>query len=448
MLPSGWADNVLIAVGDDGMIAGVASGMTDVTAERLNGPVIPGMPNLHSHAFQRAMAGLTQTAGPEGDDFWAWRELMYRFLTRLTPDDVEAIATQVYVEMLQAGYTAVAEFHYLHHDPAGKPYADPVEMTTRICAAARTAGIRLSLLPVFYAHSNFGGLAPTPGQRRFITDTEGFSRMLEALHSSLAGNPMQRVGVAPHSLRAVAPDELQRLLEQRDRLDAAMPVHIHAAEQQKEVDDCIASLEARPVQWLLDHAGLNAHWCVIHATHMDQAEAVGLADANAVAGLCPTTEGDLGDGLFNAQSFVARNGRFGIGGDSHVNVDPFFELRLFEYGQRMRHERRNVFGLAPAESFGGRLYRAACSGGAQALGQPVGAITAGCRADWIVLDESESTIAPRRSDALLDDAIFGPRKAPVCDVMVNGEWRVRDRVHPRAAQSTRRYRTALKRLLT
>ena len=447
MLPSGWADDVLIVVDDDGSIASVASDMIDVTAERLNGPVVPGMPNLHSHAFQRAMAGLTQRAGPEGDSFWAWRELMYRFLARLTPDDVEAIATELYIEMLEAGYTSVAEFHYLHHDPAGKPYANPVEMAERICAAANTAGIGLTLLPVFYAHSNFGGLAPAAGQRRFITDTEQFSRMLDALSASLAKNPRQRLGVAPHSLRAVAPEELQSLLELRDDLDAAMPVHIHAAEQQKEVDDCVASLGARPVQWLLDNSALDERWCLIHATHMDKAETAGLAGSKAVAGLCPTTEGDLGDGLFNAKSFLARDGRFGIGGDSHVNVDPFLELRLFEYGQRIKYEQRNVFGLARAESFGGRLYRAACGGGAQALGQRIGAIAAGHRADWIVLDQADFAVGQQHGDALLDSAIFGPAKAPVGDVMAGGQWHVRDGVHPRAAESAARYAITLKRLL-
>ena len=445
MLPSGWADDVLIVVGDDGAITSVASGMVDVAAEHLHGPVVPGMPNLHSHAFQRAMAGLTQRAGPEGDSFWAWRELMYRFLERLTPDDVEAIATQVYVEMLQAGYTSVAEFHYLHHDPAGRSYADPAEMAKRICAAADTAGIGLTLLPVFYAHSNFGALPPTPGQRRFITGAEAFVRLLETLGPAAGNRPAHRLGVAPHSLRAVAPDELERLLEYCDAADRAMPVHIHAAEQQKEVDDCIAVLGARPVQWLLDHVALGERWCVVHATHMNAAETAGLAASQAVAGLCPTTEGDLGDGLFNGRAFLARSGRFGVGGDSHVCVDPFLELRLFEYGQRMRFEQRNVFELERGESFGGRLYRAACRGGAQALGQRAGAIAVGHRADWIVLDES---IAQQYDDSLLDSAIFGAAKAPVTDVMVGGQWRVTSRVHPRAAHSAARYRATLHRLLT
>lgn len=450
LLPSGWTESVLIVVDDDGMIASVEASPIggDSDAERLNGSVIPGMPNLHSHAFQRAMAGLTQQAGPEGDSFWAWRELMYRFLARLTPDDVESIATRLYIEMLEAGYTSVAEFHYLHHDPVGKPYANPVEMAERICAAASTAGIGLTLLPVFYAHSNFGALAPTPGQRRFITDTDCFSRMLDTLDVSLNENRMQRLGVAPHSLRAVAPEELQRVLEHGDRLDDAMPVHIHAAEQQKEVDDCIAWSGARPVQWLLDNVVLNGRWCVIHATHMNEAETVALAGSKSVAGLCPTTEGDLGDGLFNAKTYLAHHGRFGIGGDSHVSVDPFLELRLFEYGQRISCQQRNVFGLMRAGSFGGRLYGEACSGGARALGQCIGAIAAHHRADWIVLDESALAIAQRRGDELLDSAIFGPTRAPIRDVMVGGQWRVRDGAHSRSGQSATSYRATLKRLLT
>ena len=450
LLPSGWAESVLIVVGDDGMIASVAASATsgDSDIERLNGPVIPGMPNLHSHAFQRAMAGLTQKAGPEGDSFWAWRELMYRFLARLTPDDVEAIATQLYIEMLEAGYTSVAEFHYLHHDPGGKPYANPVEMAERICGAASTAGIGLTLLPVFYAHSNFGGLTPTPGQRRFIIDTDRFSRMLDTLDVSLHGNRMQRLGVAPHSLRAVAPEELQRVLEHGVSLDDAMPIHIHAAEQQKEVDDCIAWSGTRPVQWLLDNAALNERWCVIHATHMDETETVALAGSKAVAGLCPTTEGDLGDGLFDAKTYLAHHGRFGIGGDSHASVDPFLELRLFEYGQRMSCQQRNVFGLTREESFGGRLYRDACRGGVQASGQRIGAIAVDHRADWIVLDENDLAIAERRGDELLDSAIFGPVRAPLRDVMVGGQWRVRDGAHSRSEQSATRYRATLKRLLT
>ena len=446
LLPSGWADDVLIEVGDDGLITRVLPNQA-WEAERLNGPIIPGMANLHSHAFQRAMAGLTQKAGPQGDSFWSWRELMYRFLERLTPDDVEAIATQLYIEMLEAGYTAVAEFHYLHHDAQGQPYANPVEMAERIRAAGNTAGIRMTLLPVFYAHSNFGGLAPTQGQRRFINGTGRFCAMLASLASALRTDPLQRVGLAPHSLRAVTPAELAEVIAFADTLDAAMPIHLHTAEQQKEVDDCLTWSNARPVQWLLDHASVDQRWCLVHATHMDAGETWRLARSGAVAGLCPTTEGDLGDGLFDAVAYLQAGGRFGIGGDSHVGVDPFLELRLFEYGQRLKHERRNVLAFAAGESLGGRLYRAACAGGAQALAQPTGTIAAGCRADWVVLNTDDPVLAEQQGDTLLDAAIFGPARRPVRDVMVGGAWRVSDGVHPQAAQSLTRYRRVLARLI-
>jgi formimidoylglutamate deiminase len=405
------------------------------------------MANVHSHAFQRAMAGLTEKAGPQGDSFWAWRELMYRFLERLTPDDIEAIATQLYIEMIEAGYTAVGEFHYLHHDPQGKPYANPVEMAERIRAAATTVGIGLTLLPVLYAHSNFGDLSPTPGQRRFINDSERFCKMLEALAPALRSDPLHRLGVAPHSLRAVAPDELRRTLAFAEKLDIAMPIHIHAAEQQKEVADCMVWSGVPPVQWLLDHVELDRRWCVIHATHMQSSETSALARTGAVVGLCPTTEADLGDGLFNGKLYLQSGGKFGIGGDSHVGVDPFLELRLFEYGQRLKHGERNVLSFTPGESLGGVLYRRASSGGAQALGQASGAIAPGLRADWIVLNENDVALAEQRGDGWLDAAIFGPSRRPVRDVMVGGLWQVRDGAHRQARATLQRYRATLQRLL-
>jgi formimidoylglutamate deiminase len=302
-------------------------------------------------------------------------------------------------------------------------------------------------LPVFYAHGGFGGQSPTPGQRRFVTATESFARMLDTLGASLREHSLHRLGIAPHSLRAVAPDELGRVLAHAARIDGTMPIHIHAAEQQKEVDDCLIWSGARPVQWLLDQAALDEHWCVIHATHMDARETASLARAKAVVGLCPSTEGDLGDGLFNAKPFLADAGRFGIGGDSHVAVDPFLELRLFEYGQRMTHQSRNPLGREVSESFGARLYRDACRGGAQALAQRVGSIAAGHRADWLVLDESDMAIAGLGGDEMLDSAIFGPARLSIRDVMVGGRWQVRDGVHPRAAPAAARYRATLKRLL-
>ena len=447
LLPSGWAENVLIEVGDDGRITTTAPNHGDVAPERLSGPIIPGMPNVHSHAFQRAMAGLTEKAGPQGDGFWSWRELMYRFLERLSPDDVEAIATQLYVEMLEAGYTSVAEFHYLHHDGNGKPYANPLEMAERIRAAADTAGLGLTLLPVLYAHSNFGGLSPAPGQRRFVNDTERFCGMLGTLAKSMRGKPLQRLGVAPHSLRAVTAEELHRTLAHADSLDKSMPIHIHAAEQQKEVDDCVAWSRVGPVQWLLDNVWMDKRWCVVHATHMEPRETTGLARCGAVAGLCPSTEADLGDGLFNATLFLQYDGKFAIGGDSHVGVDPFLELRLLEYGQRLKHQRRNVLGFTRGESLGGVLYRAACAGGAQALGQSVGALAPGYRADWLVLNTYDTALAEQRGDGLLDAAIFGPARMPVRDVMVGGIWQVRSGRHVQARKALAAYRPVLKRLL-
>jgi formimidoylglutamate deiminase len=449
LLASGWAENVLLEVNENGMIVRVAVNAKSEDAELLDGPVIPGMANVHSHAFQRAMAGLTQKAGPQSDSFWSWRELMYVFLERLNPDDIEVIAAELYVEMLEAGYTVVGEFHYLHHDPLGKPYGNLVETGERILAAASATGIGLTLLPVLYAHSNFGGLPPTAGQRRFINDPDRFARLLDTLNSLMQGmpNPLQRLGAAPHSLRAVTADELARAISHISGLDPSAPLHIHAAEQQKEVDDSLAWSGVRPVQWLLDNVKLDSRWCVIHATHMDDRETAGLAQSGAVAGLCPTTESDLGDGLFNATEFLQGGGRFAIGGDSHAGVDPFAELRLFEYGQRLKQERRNVLGLTQGESLGGHLHRAACANGAQALAQPTGSLAVGRRADFVVLNHDDPALMEQTNDGLLDAAIFGPVRTPVRHVMVGGAWQVRDGVHRAREQTRTRYRHALKRLL-
>jgi formimidoylglutamate deiminase len=447
LLPTGWASNVLLEVDGAGHITTVTSRAEAGAAERLRGAVIPGMPNLHSHAFQRAMAGLTEKGGPQGDSFWSWRKLMYSFLENLTPDDIEVIAVQLYIEMLRAGYTAVSEFHYLHHDPLGRSYANPAETGERIAAAAQSAGMALTLLPVFYAHGGFNGAAPSTGQRRFINSTASFGRILESLAGTVKGSSIQRIGVAPHSLRAVTPDQLRAVLAAMNAIDRQAPVHIHAAEQQKEVDDCLAWSGTRPVAWLLEHVQLDPRWCVVHATHMDAVETKALARSGAVAGLCPTTEGDLGDGFFNAAAYLRAAGKIGIGGDSHAAVDPFLELRLFEYGQRLKLERRNVLAFAIGDSLGGQLYRTACAGGAQALGQNIGQLAAGFRADWVVLNGDDPALAEQRGDGLLDAAIFGPVRAPVRDVMVGGQWRVRDGQHEQGEASLKRYRAVMKRLL-
>jgi formimidoylglutamate deiminase len=444
LLPSGWARDVLVDIGVDGSIRGVdVAFATPTDAERVQGPLLPGMPNVHSHAFQRALAGLTERGGPRTDNFWTWRTEMYRFLERIGPEEQEAIATQLYIELLKAGYTGVGEFHYLHHDPAGRRYSDPGEMAERIRAAATTTGICLTLLPVFYAHGGLGGMPPAAAQRRFIHDTGAFLELV----SALAASEGQVVGVAPHSLRAVTPDELAEIVTfTSDRLPGA-PVHIHAAEQRKEVDDCVAWCGKRPVEWLLDHAPIDARWCIVHATHINAGETRGLAASGAVVGLCPTTEADLGDGVFPAVEYLAAGGQWGIGGDSHVGVDPFLELRLVDSVQRLTVEKRNVL-ARDGESSGLRLYQAALAGGARALAQNAGAIAAGRRADLIVLDGDNPALAEHPAATVLDAAIFGPGRQVVRDVMVAGRWVIGEGHHADEEPILLRYRQTLKRLLS
>jgi formimidoylglutamate deiminase len=449
LLPEGWAHEVLIEVDADGAIAAVtpaAPRERAIAAERLAGPAIPGMPNLHSHAFQRAMAGLTERAGDGEDSFWTWREVMYGFVDRLGPAEVEAIAAQLYVEMLKAGYTAVGEFHYLHHAPDGRPYADPAEMSRRIAAAAEAAGIGLTLLPVLYARGGFGGKPATHGQRRFLHDVDGFLRLVEVLASRHRGSGQVRVGIAPHSLRAVTPEQLGAAVAGLSALDSSAPVHIHIAEQLKEVDDCLAWSRQRPVEWLLDHMPVDARWCLVHATHMSEAETRRLAASGAVAGLCPTTEANLGDGVFRATEYLAAGGAFGIGSDSHVSVSPVEELRWMEYAQRLTLRRRNV--LAPpagnaARPVGAALYRAALAGGAQAMGRPIGRIAPGARADLVVLDADSAVLAGRDDEALLDSFVFAGNVSPVRDVMVGGRWVVREGRHAAEGSVLDRYRAAV-----
>ncbi len=450
LLPEGWRRNVVVEI-EAGVIKSVATDAAPEGADRVGGPLIPGMGNLHSHAFQRAMAGLTEYSGSSGDNFWAWRELMYRFVERITPEDNEVIATQLYIEMLKSGYTSVAEFHYLHHDEKGHAYANPAEMAVPIMAAASNVGIGLTMLPVFYAHATFGGVAPNAGQKRFIHNVDSFGALVDML-ISYQDTPkdrsvLRRVGIAPHSLRAVTPQELKLIIGHLDSIDAAAPIHIHAAEQLKEVNDCLAWSHKRPVAWLLDNVPLNDRWCLVHATHLDDDETFRLAKSRAVAGLCPSTEANLGDGIFNAPDYFLQNGHWGIGGDSHVGVDPFRELSIVEYAQRLKSARRNILNTPGVASIGGGLYRQALAGGAQALGQPVGMIAAQCRADMVVMNGDDVALAEHSGDALLDAAIFGPTRKPVRDVMVNGAWVVRDGRHDLEQTALTNYRAVLKRLL-
>jgi formimidoylglutamate deiminase len=336
-LPQGWADHVLIEIGEDGTILRVTPDSAPGESERASGPVLPAIPNLHSHAFQRAMAGRAEHAAGSEDSFWTWRQVMYGFVGKLDPDSLEAIAAQLYVEMLKAGYSSVAEFHYLHHDTDGRPYADPAEMSWRILAAARTAGIALTHLPVLYAAGGFGRVPAGAGQRRFLNGAESFLQIVDRVAQAAKDAADLRVGIAPHSLRAVPPALLDQVVSELDVVLPGAPIHIHIAEQVKEVEECIAWSGARPVEWLLDHMTVNGRWCLVHATHMTEAETERLAESGAVAGLCPTTEANLGDGFFPACGYLAAGGKFGIGSDSHISVSPIEELRWLEYGQRLQH---------------------------------------------------------------------------------------------------------------
>lgn len=444
LLPSGWAEAVRFEVSASGLLAEVRAGASAEGAQRLAGPVLPGMPNLHSHAFQRAMAGLAEVAGNPNDSFWTWRELMYRLVGRITPEQLEVIARQLYIEMLKAGYTGVAEFHYVHHDSDGRPYADPAELSLRIAQAAADAGIGLTLLPVLYSHSGFGGQAPSEGQRRFINGTDAYLALQADLRARLGERPAQRVGLCFHSLRAVTPQQITEVLES-DFSEG--PIHIHIAEQQKEVDDCLAWSGRRPLQWLYDNIEVDARWTLVHATHADPGEVRAMAQSGAVAGLCLTTEANLGDGLFPAVDFLAQGGRLGIGSDSHVSLSVVEELRWLEYGQRLRDQRRNRLHRRQQPNVGQTLYEAALTGGAQALGQPVGELAAGRRADLLVLDGNDPYLATASHDAVLNRWLFAGGDRQVRDVMVNGQWVVRERRHALEERSAAEFAAVLRQLL-
>jgi formiminoglutamate deiminase len=437
LLPSGWAQDVRIGI-SDGVIRSVAANAVCAGAQRISGIAVPGLPNVHSHAFQRAMAGLAERRSQGADSFWTWRETMYGLLNRLSPDDVQAIAAYAYAEMLEAGFTAVGEFHYLHHDRAGRPYADLGEMAARIAAASAEARIALTLLPSFYAFGGFGGKPPAEAQRRCVNDPEQFLNLLDRTRAIVAALPHARVGIAPHSLRAVTPDTLRRVCE----AIPSGPIHIHAAEQLREIDESLAALGARPVEWLIDNMGLDPRWCVVHATHTTEEEICALAAAGAVVGLCPLTEASLGDGIFDGPSWLAAGGRFGIGSDSNIQIDAAAEMRQLEYGQRLARHARNVMTLGEGESTGRRMFEAALAGGAQALEQPIGAIAAGMRADVVLLDDNRPDLAVRQGDEWLDAWIFVVGRPAVKAVLVAGEIVVENGRHVARAALEARYRAA------
>jgi formimidoylglutamate deiminase len=440
-LPQGWRENTRLRI-ESGVLTEVDDSASGAGTNRIGRCVLPGMPNLHSHAFQRAMAGLAEKQSNPQDNFWSWRETMYAFAGRIGPDDLRAIASQLYVEMLKAGYTQVCEFHYLHHQMDGKPYADPAAMSLALVEAAREAGIGLTLLPVLYMTGGFDGRALSERQRRFGFDVDGYLHLVQKMRKMEKST--LRIGIALHSLRAVPRDALKTVLDSKL---ADGPIHIHIAEQIGEVQDCLNVRGARPVEWLFDNAPVDARWCLVHATHMTADETRRLAESGAVAGLCPTTEANLGDGLFPLAPYREAGGVLGIGSDSHISVSPVEELRWLEYGQRLTTRHRNIAVSESSASVGENLWGDALFGGAQASGMDIGAFETGSRADLIVLDDSAPLLAGRVADDVLDTFLFAGNTNLVRDVMVDGEWVVRDFRHRDEEAIAARYRQAITRIL-
>jgi len=438
LTPEGWRSDARVAI-TGAHIAAVTCGAAPAPGDERCGIGLPAIGNLHSHTFQRAMSGLAERRGASADSFWTWRETMYAHALAVTPDDVEAIAAQAYVEMLEAGYGAVAEFHYLHHAENGAPYADVAEMALRIARAAAETGIGLTLLPVFYARSDFGGAAARPEQRRFVNDPERYARLVTRCRETLGKTAV--VGVAPHSLRAATPEELAVVVALAD----GAPIHIHVAEQQAEVDACVAWSGVRPVRWLFDHADVDERWCLIHATHVDAEETSLLARSGAVAGLCPITEANLGDGVFPGRAFLDAGGRFGVGTDSNVEIGLANELRMLEYAQRLSARARNV--LAPVGGSTGRaLFDAASAGGAQALGRLSGRLAPGASADIVSLAADSPSLAGRDGDAILDTWILGGARNLVDAVWSSGRKVVSEGRHRLGEPVAARFAAVLRRL--
>jgi len=399
---------------------------------------LPGVPNIHSHAFQRAMAGLAERKSQREDSFWTWRELMYRFAGRVTPDSMRDIAAQLFVEMLEAGYTSVCEFHYLHHQANGRPYADPAAMSRALIAAARETGIRLTLLPVLYMSGGFDGRPLSERQRRFGHSLDAYLSLVQTLRSE--EGPSLRVGMALHSLRAVPAPALRELFA-LPREAERQPIHIHVSEQLAEVEECVALRGARPVEWLLANAPVDDNWTLVHATHLTDAELVGIAGSKAVVALCPTTEANLGDGLFPLRKFMEQGGRFGVGSDSNVSVSPVEELRWLEYGQRLIARQRNIASTDELPSAGESLLVQSVSGGRQSNG--LGAQ----HDDRLMLDQESLSLSGAAAVDVHDRFVFAGNRGLVKDVFVAGTQVIRDGRHAAGEEIANRYRRTLRTLL-
>ena len=434
--PDGWRSDAGLDVADGRVRAVVAAEPTGSASW-----IVPGIANLHSHAFQRAMAGLAERQTNPEDSFWTWRETMYRFASRFDPDTLQAVAAQLYAEMLEAGYTSVCEFHYLHHAPDGRPYADHAAMSRALIEAARETGIRMTLLPVLYMSGGFDGRPLSERQRRFGHDVDAFLRLVDTLrreeHDAL------HVGVALHSLRAVPQQAMQQVLA---ALPAQTPVHIHIAEQIGEVQDCLSLRGARPVEWLLANAPVDARWTLVHATHLEPAEVQGIARSGATVAICTTTEANLGDGLFPLRAYLDAGGAWGIGSDSHISISPVEELRWLEYGQRLATRHRNI-ATGARSSVGETLLQGALESAARSTGQAIGRLDAGDCADWLVLDHNAPQLAVLQQEDAVDRWIFSGNRNLVRDVFVSGRRLVAEGRHVDHEAIAQRYRRAMRVLL-
>ncbi|OUR63017.1 formimidoylglutamate deiminase [Colwellia sp. 39_35_sub15_T18] len=455
LLTDGWATNKTLTI-KEGIITAITTGKSN-DAKVISGTVIPGMINCHSHAFQRAFAGFSEQCSEGQDSFWTWRKVMYKFLAKLTAIDAEVIAKHLYIEMLKMGYTRVAEFHYLHHNIDGSAYSASTTseeanhkglatMAQAIFSAAKDAGIGLTMLPVLYQYAGFDQQSPNEGQKRFINSTEQFNQLVSECFELSTQFTNTNVGIAPHSLRAVDKQSIEQAVTHVRALDSNAPIHIHISEQQQEVSDCLAHYGKRPVQWLLDNISLDKHWCLIHATHINEQEQQGIVKSQAIAGICPTTEANLGDGIFPTTEFLALKGTLAIGSDSHISVNPIEELRWLEYAQRLTKQQRAILASSDTASVGQNLWQKAALGGAQSTSSNTGSLAIGKQADLLVLDENQTRLYANNSQHLLDSVIFASRENMIQDVMVNGHWVVRNGEHAQAQSSADNFTRLLTKL--
>lgn len=438
-----WQQNVTLAVGLDGRIAHIEKDSAMGAANKHTGLLVPGMPNVHSHSFQRAMAGLGEVAGNSDDSFWSWRRVMYDFLAKISPEDLEIIADQLYMEMLKAGFTSVGEFHYLHHQHNGDPYADRLEMSKRVMASAKKTGINLTLLPVLYSYSGFGAQAPQETQRRFINSTEDFLSMITSLQNLCEGSDRVLIGMAPHSLRGT---DKSQLIDLHKTLVSNTPIHIHIAEQMKEVGDCIEWSGLRPVEWLFEAVDVDHRWSLIHATHINEAELLGIVESGATVGLCPITEANLGDGVFPVTQFMEAGGHWAIGSDSNVRISLAEECRTLEYGQRLTQQKRTLIAKRGGSN-GEELFTRAVTGGNRSINPTEKqGLVVGAPANMVILDSNHTILAGKDPTVAFDSWFFAGGNTVVKDVFVWGEQVISDGHHNLENEITARFKTVMKRL--